>query len=648
MLRDKYSKCDDLCIFIANYNIYDCELDGIIIKSDAIIGVEFKNYGGEITATENGHWKLADGTIIKGGSNKSVYQQAKINHVAIRKGLKEGAILPSKMLQFVPALVVFNKPISLLNNLSERTQSWLHICDVDHFIEKVEDITTPNFYLTNEQIMELIPKLGLMDEFVDSRFTVDVTVIHNETESGYTDETKDSDEGDTGVLDNEEPEPNDTDKPIESQPISEGYENDVDSIKDSYRNFLVENVMPALNLEKDYKLIVVHYSNFESIMGLPLPFKSEYVAILQSEGIEDYQQILKRLFHKQVIPIMKSVLVWGEGEINISHELDSPRTYKTTAEVKTISRIQAQDGYVLPKWLDDFIFFNLGAKYQPAYSRFEFNIDLTAEESKVYLGTYFPRSYAESYSIFSSLFKSETIKSIISAKRSIKILDFGCGSGGEIFGLLQALEDIFSTSVTVEVAGVDGNHNSLRLFEKIVNQYNGRGHHFVKLTVAPAFIESESDFNDIAELIGNGYDFIITSKAIGEFERKKQFTQNGYEFFSSLFAPLLSDTGIMIILDVTIKDENTNMFLPQRMNIGVNKFLEATDPAYQSLVPCSGRNGTGFCKQKCFFKYETCISHSKKSKDISKFALRILSRRGLYIETSIFNNDLYNISCAIK
>lgn len=138
MLKSKYETSDDLCIFIANYNIFDCEFDGLVIKSDALISIEFKNFGGSITAVENGHWKLADGTIIKGGSNKSVYQQARVNHVALKNGLKEGGILPTKMLSDIPSLIVFAQPISLTNNLGARTRSWLHICDNDHFIEKLK------------------------------------------------------------------------------------------------------------------------------------------------------------------------------------------------------------------------------------------------------------------------------------------------------------------------------------------------------------------------------------------------------------------------------------------------------------------------------------------------------------------------------
>ena len=74
-MKSKFAKSDSFYLMIGNYNIFDCELDAIVIKHDAIIAVEFKNYGGNIVARENGDW-TSNGTSIKGGSRKTVYQQA--------------------------------------------------------------------------------------------------------------------------------------------------------------------------------------------------------------------------------------------------------------------------------------------------------------------------------------------------------------------------------------------------------------------------------------------------------------------------------------------------------------------------------------------------------------------------------------------
>ena len=60
----------------------------------------------------------------------------------------------------------------------------------------------------------------------------------------------------------------------------------------------------------------------------------------------------------------------------------------------------------LPKWLDDYIFDDLKAEYAPDFNRFEKNLDLTENENLKYLGTYFPRSYAESFCIFDNIFQN--------------------------------------------------------------------------------------------------------------------------------------------------------------------------------------------------------------------------------------------------
>ena len=53
----------------------------------------------------------------------------------------------------------------------------------------------------------------------------------------------------------------------------------------------------------------------------------------------------------------------------------------------------------LPKWLDEYIFTQLKANYCPSCSDMTV-IDWDKSNVLNYLGTYFPRSYAEAYCIF--------------------------------------------------------------------------------------------------------------------------------------------------------------------------------------------------------------------------------------------------------
>lgn len=158
-MRSKYSKSEDFYLLIGNYNIFDSELDAIVIKHDSIIAIEFKNYGGNIVAKENGDW-TANGVAIKGGSRKTVYQQARINHAALRNGLKDLGI-NNDWLKDIPTLVVFNQTISLENQLSPKVQSWLHITDNAHFLDKIEDITSNTTNLSNVDIIDLAIQLNL-------------------------------------------------------------------------------------------------------------------------------------------------------------------------------------------------------------------------------------------------------------------------------------------------------------------------------------------------------------------------------------------------------------------------------------------------------------------------------------------------------
>ena len=79
----------------------------------------------------------------------------------------------------------------------------------------------------------------------------------------------------------------------------------------------------------------------------------------------------------------------------------------------------------MPEWLRSYIYDNLGASYDP--DRIEFQNNLESDETKNlrYLGTYFPRSFTESYCIFRNLFENDAYLNIVKEKQSLRILTFG-------------------------------------------------------------------------------------------------------------------------------------------------------------------------------------------------------------------------------
>ena len=126
--------------------------------------------------------------------------------------------------------------------------------------------------------------------------------------------------------------------------------------------------------------------------------------------------------------------------------------------------------YELPQWLDNYLFEELGAVYMPDHNRFSYNLDLNIDENKIYLGTYFPRSCIECYTIFSSMF-TESNYALQLQKDSLTLFDFGCGSGGDMLGILLAIEQFLPTISKVSIVAVDGNKSALVNLDKLFAKY---------------------------------------------------------------------------------------------------------------------------------------------------------------------------------
>ena len=84
----------------------------------------------------------------------------------------------------------------------------------------------------------------------------------------------------------------------------------------------------------------------------------------------------------------------------------------------------------IPEWLDRIIFDDFRAVYEPRPMEVVYNPDQPYDFVKLYLGTYFPRSYAEAYGITSQILSIKGFKEHYINLEEINLLDFCCGTGG--------------------------------------------------------------------------------------------------------------------------------------------------------------------------------------------------------------------------
>ena len=280
---------------------------------------------------------------------------------------------------------------------------------------------------------------------------------------------------------------------------------------------------------------------------------------------------------------------------------------------------------ILPIWLDKIIFDDFEAVYEPRPMEVVYNPDQPYEFIKLYLGTYFPRSFAEVYSILASLMTNDNYKQSLYNLQEINVLDFCCGTGGEIIGLLVALSENLPNLKRVNINAYDANPDAIRFLYHLTESVERAPEFRLEIHINPQciYVESEQEIQEVINVSNMQYHFMMSFKAINEFVQHGTFNGNNpYELIASYFSPLLKTNGIFIISDVTTKVDNGTLYYPQMMNSGINRFLKNSQQ-YKSIVPNACYHYEDQCSG-CYMQDIFYVSHREKNNDISKIAYRII------------------------
>lgn len=283
----------------------------------------------------------------------------------------------------------------------------------------------------------------------------------------------------------------------------------------------------------------------------------------------------------------------------------------------------------LPKWLDKIIYTNFKAVFEPHPQDVVYNPDQPYEFVKIYLGTYFPRSYTEAFCIVNNLLENSNYLSSIYTLEEVNILDFCCGTGGEIIGLIDVLQSKLPNLKKINIDAFDANPDAIRFLHHLMEAVVESGNIRVDINVNPQglFVSSEQELSDLVNLTNVQYHFIFSFKAINEFIQHSTFTnKNVYSLISSYFLPLLSNKGVFILSDITTKSNNSELFYPQILNAGINSLVCSCENEFKTLYPYPCYFHEMTCKG-CYMQDIFTISHSRKRNDVSKVAYRIICRK---------------------
>lgn len=615
-LKAHNENSNEFCVLAGNYNI-GCELDALFIKKDAIIAIEFKNYGGKVIANENGEW-TCDGKVIKGGSRKTVLQQARINHSTLKKELKALGV-SKENIKDVPTLIIFNQPVEIANNLSVTNRSWLHITDNEHFIEKLDDITCPNTDFDPLGIVNLAEILNLnsfyLPEFSNATYEkpiepIDKIELFEEIKNYETHaEEKKQDEKANG-------------KEVELKSFI--IENE-DSIELSI--FVKRIVKLSLKLDNFTVMVLDGIKASSSFAAYGIKLTREYVVTISAESIGEYCTKLTRLINHEIKAVSSSTIFWEEGEelpVEDNNSFDIVGKCHSKELTNTIPNVSFRKSKtVLPHWLDKKIFNYHQAVYAPKHERYEYNLNLNDEELRVYLGTYFPRSYAEMFCIVDNLLQNKCLKETLK-QDEISVLDCGCGTGGEILGLITAIGRHLPHA-KINITAIDGNDGALAILKDLVDSNPNKD---VQVALS-TFSQTLSSIEDVERLAFDkrNYHFVLCNKMVCELISKEVLPINAYAIMAKKLTTFLHENGLFIVLDVTTKDEYSGYFYPQLMNNAINDYVRKSR-TIETLLPMSCACHDE-CKDFCFMQQTFSVSHSHKSNDESRVCYRVLCKKSL-------------------
>lgn len=332
--------------------------------------------------------------------------------------------------------------------------------------------------------------------------------------------------------------------------------------------------------------------------------------------------LLKKFLCKDIY-VLGSMLYWYDGDViepNCVPKIDSYIGNVESQRLKTSTR--------LPSWLDEYIFKTLHAQYAPNYERFDFNLDLTETDTLKYLGTYFPRSYAESFCIFDNLFRNKAYSSIFAIDAPINIVAIGCGTGGDLMGLLTVIGKYSTFNRPINIVAIDGNSEALSVLSQIIEKYKQHFKKELSLKIITHTFDDISTFDSSFIGVSRSFDFILCSKMICELIASgRGCNDDAYYDYVMKFLPLLNERGIFYLLDVTTRQKHST-FNPFLLNEQVQRaMVNNNDYVVISPIPCSFFNQT--CNNSCFYQKTFSITHSNIRDDKSKVAYKLIAHKNV-------------------
>ena len=148
-----------------NFHVGNRELDALVIKQNALIVIDFKDFTGKLEISEDGPWfieKATDGQRIqvKGGASVNPLVQLKYN----RRSLADFMENVNQQCNWghIAATVLFHDAVEFdTQQIPGHCKPWLHISDMSGVVRTLEAIVSREIHITPRDIQYIVNRLGL-------------------------------------------------------------------------------------------------------------------------------------------------------------------------------------------------------------------------------------------------------------------------------------------------------------------------------------------------------------------------------------------------------------------------------------------------------------------------------------------------------
>ena len=151
-LETEWGESDELVVLLGNFLAGGQEIDAAVLMKRSISVIDFKNYDGKVTFSENGNWH-ADGKEVRGGNKVNPFRQIRDNKFALLRILKKFKSPSGREPNYghISGIVLFQKSIDFDDNqIPGNIASWFHVVDMGNIVKLLSQIISPEINLSNK------------------------------------------------------------------------------------------------------------------------------------------------------------------------------------------------------------------------------------------------------------------------------------------------------------------------------------------------------------------------------------------------------------------------------------------------------------------------------------------------------------------